>query len=389
MQKYFVKLKAKERQELRVLVRWGTASAAKLAYARVLLLADDGPDGPDWSDSRIAEALGLAWNTVRRVRKRFAEKGLDGCLARTPSKRSLNRKLFDPKFKAAIFAMLHTPPKHYGFNRTTWRRKDLHTALNRNGVQIGKNYIDLIIRNAGFRVRHTKTVLTSDDPHYRAKVDAIFAILRRLKYNERFFSIDEFGPLAIKQHGGRRLAGPGENPTVPQLQESRGTLLLTGALELSTNHVTHFYSTGKNTHEMIRLLEILLRKYRSCKSLYLSWDAASWHSSKAFLARLAAVNSRRFRSRRHTPSVKLAPLPSRAQFLNVIESVFSGLSASVIQNSDYASLEEAKVAVDRYFADRNRYFRKYPKRAGDKIWGRERVPPAFREGQNCRNPRYR
>ena len=73
----------------------------------------------------------------------------------------------------------------------------------------------------------------------------------------------------------------------------------------------------------------------------------------------------------------------------MIESVFSGLSASVIENSDYASLEDAKAAVDRYFGERNEYFRKHPKRAGLKIWGRERVPPAFREGQNCRNPRYR
>jgi hypothetical protein len=28
-------------------------------------------------------------------------------------------------------------------------------------------------------------------------------------------------------------------------------------------------------------------------------------------------------------------------------------------------------------------------RAGGKIWGKERVPNTFREGQNCKNPRYR
>lgn len=36
-----------------------------------------------------------------------------------------------------------------------------------------------------------------------------------------------------------------------------------------------------------------------------------------------------------------APLPKRAQFLNVIESVFSGMARAVIQNSDYASVDEA------------------------------------------------
>ena len=87
--------------------------------------------------------------------------------------------------------------------------------------------------------------------------------------------------------------------------------------------------------------------------------------------------------------MELAPLPARAQFLNVIESLFSGLAVSVIHNSDYPSVDDAKAAIDRYFAERNAYFKEHPKRAGNKIWGRERVPGTFQEGQNCKNPRFR
>ncbi|HTV47121.1 MAG TPA: IS630 family transposase [Phycisphaerae bacterium] len=389
MCKHRVSLQPDDRLWLKKLVRWGIASAAKLGHARILLLTDEGPDGPRWSDGRVVEALGVAKNTVRRVRQRFIVRGLEGCLCRSPSKQSLNRKLYDPKYKDAILAIIHSPPKDHGFNRTTWRRKDLHAALIQSGVQIGKNYLDQIIRNAGYRVRHTTTRLTSNDPRYREKVDAILTVLSHLKRDERFCSIDEFGPVAIKQRGGRRLAGPNDNLTVPQFQSSKGTLLITAALELSTNQVTHFYSTAKNTEEMIKLLGMLLLKYRRCKTLYLSWDAASWHVSKTFLAKVAEVNSIRHDLKQRTPCVRLAPLPARAQFLNVIESVFSGLSAAVIENSDYVSLDDAKIAVDRHFKDRNQYFRKHPKRAGNKIWGNERVPPTFREGQNCRNPRYR
>jgi hypothetical protein len=232
-------------------------------------------------------------------------------------------------------------------------------------------------------------VLTSNDPKYREKVDAVLTILSQLKPDERFFSIDEFGPVAIKQREGRRLAGRDENLNVPQFQRSKGTLLITAALELSTNQVTHFYSTAKNTDEMIKLLNILLLEYRRCKTLYLSWDAASWHASKKFMARVAEVNSGYSQAKQLAPCVQLVPLPARAQFLNVIESVFSGLAGAVIQSSNYASLDEAKAAVDRHFKERNQYFRKYPKRAGNKIWGKELVPPTFHEGQNCRNPRYR
>jgi transcriptional regulator with GAF, ATPase, and Fis domain len=114
----------------------------------------------------------------------------------------------------------------------------------------------------------------------------------------------------------------------------------------------------------------------------------SIHELRCQKPRLTRAGTR-YRLKGHRRFIRLAPLPSRAQFLNVIESVFSGLHASIIQNSDYESVDEAKAAIDRYFLERNEYFRKHPKRAGEKIWGRERVPPAFQEGQNCRNPRYR
>jgi hypothetical protein len=87
--------------------------------------------------------------------------------------------------------------------------------------------------------------------------------------------------------------------------------------------------------------------------------------------------------------VKLAPLPARAQFLNVIESIFSGLATAVIHNSDYQSVDQAKAAIDRYFKERNQYFRDHPRRAGRKLWGEELVHTEFKEGQNCKYPRWR
>jgi hypothetical protein len=69
------------------------------------------------------------------------------------------------------------------------------------------------------------------------------------------------------------------------------------------------------------------------------------------------------------PVIELAPLPSRARFLNVIESVFSGMSRAVIHNSDFKSVDQAKAAIDRYFADRNERFRQHPRRAGKKNLG--------------------
>lgn len=194
--------------------------------------------------------------------------------------------------KKAIFALLHCPPSLYSINRTSWKMEDLHRVLNRSGQRISYARVRRIIKASGFRWRKAKIVLTSRDPSYDSKLNAIKQILSNLQEDEAFFSIDEFGPFAIKHRQGRKLVGPGETYFVPQRQNSRGWLIITAALELSRNRVTHFYSLKKNTDEMIRMAELLRTEYQACRTVYLSWDAASWHVSKRLFSRIASLNLR-------------------------------------------------------------------------------------------------
>ena len=68
------------------------------------------------------------------------------------------------------------------------------------------------------------------------------------------------------------------------------------------------------------------------------------------------------------PIIEFVPLPSSAQFLDVIEAVFSGMKRAVVHNSDYQSVEEMKAAISTHFHERNEFFKHNPKRAGKKIW---------------------
>jgi hypothetical protein len=203
-----------------------------------------------------------------------------------------------------------------------------------------------------------------------------------------FFSIDEFGPFSVKVQGGKTYQPRGTTQTFPQWQNSKGRLILTGALELSHNQLTHFYSERKNTDEMIKLLDILLIQYCNCRTLYLSWDAASWHISTKLTKRVAELNVIADACGGR-PLVKLAPLPASAQFLNVIESVFSGMSKAIIHNSNYESVEQCKDALNTYIAARNEFYKQNPKRAGNKIWGGEIVFPDFHPSNNCKDPSWR
>ena len=351
----------------------------KLRNRALALLAH----GKGITPGHIASFLCVERKTARRYISDFKKGGVQWVLDLSHEK---VKKADDPNYAAAVFKALHTPPSAFGFNRTTWRMDDLHAVLQQQGVPISKNIIHKIIKAAGYRFRKARRVLTSTDPEYRDKLQKIIQILSNLKPDEKFFSIDEYGPFSVKLMGGRALTKPGEIRSIPERQKSKGSLIATAALELSTNQITHFYSEKKNTVEMIRLLELLITQYRCQNRIFLSWDAASWHASKKFIGRVAEVNEAAYRAENGTPVVELAPLPSCAQFLNVIESVFSGMARAIIHNSDYASVEVAKAAIDRYFSERNDHFQKHPRRAGKKLWGTERVEPEFNEANNCKDP---
>lgn len=334
----------------------------------------------------IAKFLMIDQRTVAAYISKFRKSGfnelftfeLDG-----PKKHEL------PEYKDTLFSILHSPPQDHGINRTSWRITDLQAVMRHRGLHIGEDCIRKIVKDAGFAYRKAKKVLTSKDPAYKERLEAITGILSELSQSERFFSIDEYGPVAIKIRGGKALTASDEQRIVPQYQKSKGSLILIGALELSSNQMTHFYAEHKRTQEMIQLLHHLLTKYRKQKKLYLSWDAASWHASKRFLTEISRVNTEKYRIEQKTPEVALAPLPSCAQFLNVIESVFSGMARAIIHNSNYGSVEECKTAINLYFEERNQHFKDHPKRAGNKIWGKERTPPVFSETNNCKDPMYR
>jgi hypothetical protein len=121
--------------------------------------------------------------------------------------------------------------------------------------------------------------------------------------------------------------GPEETYTVPQWEKSKGSLIITVSLQPSRNQITHFYSNKKNTQEMIKMMDLLLTQYCNCRTIYLSWDAASWHISKDLFEHIERRNNEGLAE--GYPIVKSTPLPAGAQFLNVIESVFSGMARGI------------------------------------------------------------
>ena len=151
-----------------------------------------------FSNTAIAQHLAIGRHTARGYLAAFKKGGAELLLGR----KRKTKKADDPDFKSTLFALLHEPPTLSGYNRTTWRMEDLRKTMEDRGHPACGSVIREAIKNAGFRWRSAKVVLTSNDPQYREKLERVQDILSGLQEDERFFSIDEFGPFAIKMKPG-------------------------------------------------------------------------------------------------------------------------------------------------------------------------------------------
>ena len=123
--KYPIILEENERDELKRLIAAGTAPARKLTHARVVLKADQSPEGPAWVDEEVAQAVETSQPTVSRVRRQYFEEGLQAALNRRPPNREYHRKL-DGEQEARLVALACSEPPE---GRARWSLRLLADKL--------------------------------------------------------------------------------------------------------------------------------------------------------------------------------------------------------------------------------------------------------------------
>jgi transposase len=96
-----MRLSEAERTRVRDFLRQGKASARALKRAEVLLKSDEG-----WNDAHIARELAITEQTVRNIRKRFYNGGVEAVLTdRSPQHRRRRRGLLSDEQAARLIAM--------------------------------------------------------------------------------------------------------------------------------------------------------------------------------------------------------------------------------------------------------------------------------------------
>jgi len=111
MKQYIVELTSEERFQLQHILSRGKTTGYRLKYAHIMLKADQGKDGPGWSDPKIAEAFDCNVSTVYRLRTRLVEEGFEAILRHGNTGKHKQRKL-DGKAEAHLIALACSqPPK--------------------------------------------------------------------------------------------------------------------------------------------------------------------------------------------------------------------------------------------------------------------------------------
>jgi transposase len=108
--KYIVRLTTEEQKELESLVKKGKTQAYRMKHANILLAID--ADGPNWPDYQAAKAYKCHQNTVRNVRQRFVEQGLQAALERKEQQVPSRKRIIDGESEARLISIAcSAPPK--------------------------------------------------------------------------------------------------------------------------------------------------------------------------------------------------------------------------------------------------------------------------------------
>ena len=125
-----VELSEEQRSRLLEWIGRGERPVGEQRRARVLLKADEGPEGPAWSDERIGEAFELSKGGVAGIRRRFCERGLEGTVKRKSPDREYDRKLNGEKEAELIRLACSQAPE----GRSEWSLRLLSDKMVELGV---------------------------------------------------------------------------------------------------------------------------------------------------------------------------------------------------------------------------------------------------------------
>ena len=329
-----VTLTAAERKTLKKRVRGAKTCWRDRLRAQIVLAAAQGRD-----NARIAARLGVAVDTVRKWRGRFAERGLPG-LEDLP--RSGRPRRISEADRAAVVALACQLPAATGVPLSRWTGPELTAELTAQclvSAPISVTSLLRILAENPVRPWQYQSWIYPRDPDFAAKATVILDLYqgfyrgKPLGPGDRILSFDAKPSIQARGRIHQTLpAAPGKPARVEHEYVRHGALALLAGLDIQTGQV--FASTPRTTGIapfMDLAGQVMARpEYKNAPRVFVIADNGSDHRGQAAIDRL----------RKAHPNAIMIHTPVHASWLNQIEIFFSIIQKKVVSPNDFASLEQ-------------------------------------------------
>jgi len=303
--------------------------------ARIVLLA-----AREWANARIAVEVGVAVDTVRTWRGRFAEQGLAGLMDRPRSGRPSR---FTAIQMAQVKSLACQPPARVGAPLTRWSCPELAREAVTQGVAeaISASTVRRWLAADAIKPWQFRSWLFPRDPDFAVKAQRVLDLYDRrfngknLGPDEYVISSDEKTSIQARCRCHPTLApGRARMMRVNHDYERGGALAYLAAYDVHQARVFGQCEASTGIKPFMALVEQVMTQqpYASAKRVFWVVDNGSSHRGQAAIDRLA----QRF------PNAVMVHTPIHASWLNQVEIYFSVLQRKVLSPNDFTDLTEVK-----------------------------------------------
>ena len=323
-----ISISSADREGLEGLVRNRNTPQKVVWRARIVLLASDG-----LTAEAIAAAVGKSLLTVRRWRRRYVAKGVDGLL-KDATRPSRVKPLSPEKIKQVVHMTLHEkPPK-----ATHWSGRSMAAAAG-----ISYSSVQRIWRAHGLKPHLVKTFKVSRDKHFAAKVEDVVGLYLDPPDKALVLCVDEKSQIqALDRTQPGLPMKKGRAGTMTHDYKRNGTTTLFAALNMLDGNVIGTCMPRHRHREFLRFLKLIDQQTAEDLDLHLIVDNYATHKTPAVKRWLEAH-----------PRFHLHFTPTSASWLNMVERFFAEITRNRIRRGAFKSVAELKRAIMQYLENHN------------------------------------
>jgi transposase len=336
-----------------------THPMSEVERAKILLLNIEG-----MNDSQIARELHTNRYKVMRCIEKALAYGIGDSLKDLP--RSGRPKKISSEARAWLISVACMKPKELGYPHELWTQRLLaeyiRTHCKENGFEelsnIAQGTISRILNASKIKPHKITSYIEKRDPDFDSKSAVVLHTYKHVEILKEDIKSDKEVLTAIISYDEKPsiqaigttapdlLPKPGIYPTISRDYEyvRYGTLSLLAGIDLLTGQIHHKVFENHKSKEFIEFLKYINEQYRSYTKIVIILDNLKVHTSKETMKYLATVPNR----------FHFVFTPKHASWLNIIESLFSKMTRSMLRGICVASRDELKSRIGDYFDYLNR-----------------------------------